>query len=233
MSDRELLTVSQFAEREGVSRQSVYKRLTTTLTTYIVKVDNTTYIDYSAYSCDKQSKEPDRSCQPCQPLVNPELSTLSTPLSTPTVDTLTAQISALEAALDAEKAARLSDAQKYADDIRAINDTALEMVSTEAERHAGQVAELTRQLEAERAERTAAAQRYETRIAELTDSLTDALTRAQQLQHEAQQLHAITAAAATVEPEPDLDSDTQSDGSGDDQTDREPKRSLWSRLFRR
>ena len=228
-AERELLTVKEFAEREGVSRQAVYQRLDKSLKAFKVSLDSGIYIDYTAYLCDKQQSEQGDSCQG----VSREVDKACQGVSSPDLDSLTARISELEAALDAEKAARLSDAQKYADDIRQLNDTALEMVTAEADRHAGQVAELTRQLDAERSERTAAAQRYEARITELTDSLTDALTRAQALQHEAQQLHAITAAVTAPEPVQDDDLDVDQRGSDENQSEPEPRRSIWSRLFKR
>lgn len=220
--ERELLTVSQFAERTGVKRQSVYKRLSTSLSTYVVKVDNKTYLDYTAYSSGKGEGAPEDSgemCQPCQPDLSTPLSTPLSTLTTPEVDTLTARIAELEAALDAERAARIAEARQYADDVKSLNDTALELIAAEqaaraaeAERHSAQIADLTRQLDQERAERR---------------EVLEALRAAQQLQHEAQALHALTAAPASPDTDPPETAPTMDD-------EPEPERvSFFKRIFKK
>ena len=51
------ISVKDFAEREHISTQAVYKRLHTTLQPYVVKQGNTTYIDYNAYLSQKNEPE--------------------------------------------------------------------------------------------------------------------------------------------------------------------------------
>lgn len=51
MSDQkqQLLSVKQFAEKAGISKQAVYNQLETRLKPYVVKVDNATKIDIAAF----------------------------------------------------------------------------------------------------------------------------------------------------------------------------------------
>ena len=218
MPEPELLTISQFAEREGISRQAVYKRLTKGLTQYCKQVDGTRYIDYSAYLRDKDAVD-------VLPADNHEVDRLTAENNrlNQAVDSLTAEVERLRAELSEERTAHREDTA-----------AAMDLVTSESTRHAQQTDALTKLLEAERAERVAAEERHAQQIA----SLTEALRAAQTLQHEAQTLHAITAAGTASDP--DLDDTSRAnpdDGSVDNQDNQvdtdPPKRSFWNRLFRR
>ena len=221
MLEGELITVAQFAEREGISRQAVYKRLNKGLNQYCKQVDGIRLIDYSAYLRDRGEADD-------LPADNPEVDRLTAENNrlNRDVDSLTAEVERLRAELSAERAAHREDTA-----------AAMDLITSESERHAQQTAALSALLDAERAERVAAEERAAQQIA----ALTDALSRAQALQHEAQQLHALTAAGTPSEPEPEdappLDDQTDDpDGPGDPEDTEDtkpPKRSIWSILFRR
>ena len=56
--ENKYISVKEFAERENISTQAVYKRLNTTLQPYVVKQGKITYIDYNAYLSQKNEPEP-------------------------------------------------------------------------------------------------------------------------------------------------------------------------------
>ena len=49
MSKTEYLSISEFANKVGVSRQAIYKRLNTDLSTYVVNVDNKQMLSTKAF----------------------------------------------------------------------------------------------------------------------------------------------------------------------------------------
>lgn len=70
--EKELLTVKEFAARKGVSIQSVYKRLKTSLNRYVEKVEGITMIDAAALNEEESNStnQPTtkRNAQPKQPI---------------------------------------------------------------------------------------------------------------------------------------------------------------------
>ena len=78
MNNDKLYTISEFAKKVGLSRQAVYKRLNTDLSTHVVNVDNKQMLKSSAFSVVKLSTESEK------------MSTLST------VDTLNRMVKHLE-----------------------------------------------------------------------------------------------------------------------------------------
>ena len=51
MKDNTLLTVAEVAEIVGISRQAIYKRMKTDLSTYVVKVDNKKWLKQAVLEC--------------------------------------------------------------------------------------------------------------------------------------------------------------------------------------
>lgn len=219
----EWLSVAEFARRAGVSRQAIYKALSTSvstplsteLSTYCKLVDNEKRLSSAALALYCQpSCQP--SCQPvnrgCQPGCQPEPSEIDTPrpLESDTerlkndnaelrreVERLKAQIAILEDATERQR-------KEIAD----TNSACFELLTEQQQRHETAVAEtqkahdavvlsLTAQASAER-ERAAAIEEDFARqnaalvqkLSDVTQQLSDALARAQTLQHEAQMIHA-------------------------------------------
>ena len=60
MNNDKLYTISEFAKKVGLSRQAVYKRLNTDLSTHVVNVDNKQMLKSSAFSVVKLSTESEK-----------------------------------------------------------------------------------------------------------------------------------------------------------------------------
>lgn len=46
---KQYLTISQYAEFKGITKQAVYKRLNNSLKKYLIEIDNQKFIDFSAF----------------------------------------------------------------------------------------------------------------------------------------------------------------------------------------
>ena len=77
---RELLTVSQFASRLGVSTQAVYKRLQTALKGFVVKVGNRIMIDAAALDAQEIQPTVTNKTNQNQPTDNQQQPTVANPL---------------------------------------------------------------------------------------------------------------------------------------------------------
>lgn len=138
--EREILTIKEFAEREGITVQAVYSRIKGSLKPFSLIFNGIKCIDYSAYLRHKQPereiptiKEGLKDIQPpIKPPLNPEQDAL--------IDTLQEQVKTLTTALDAERAARLDDERRH-------NQQIIEITQM----HQQQIQELTKSLQAAQA----------------------------------------------------------------------------------
>lgn len=122
MEKHELLTVSQFAQKAGISRQRVYKLLTSKLSTYCQRVDSQIMLDSSALSLFDVNGVDNETVNMLSSVDNETVNGLTTPTAAETaaLDTLREivneqreQLVRLRSALDEEQARR-SDAEQRA-----------------------------------------------------------------------------------------------------------------------
>ena len=141
MEYKEYLTIKEFANLAGVTRQSVYKKLDNTLSTYVSTVDNQKMLQSKALlevyhigvnDVDKSLQSTvDSSCQPCQP----DLSTPKEQLWA-TVELLKSQLETKDNQLS-EKDKQIEQLQKNISDLTEALGNTTRALSAAQSLHAG------------------------------------------------------------------------------------------------
>lgn len=143
MEYKEFLTIKEFAELAGVTRQSVYKKLDNTLSTYVSTIDNQKMLQSKALievyhisvnDIDKGLQSTvDNYYQPCQP----ELTTLKEQFES-AVELLKSQLEVKDSQLG-EKDRQIEQLQKNINDLTAALGNTTRALSAAQSLHAGTI----------------------------------------------------------------------------------------------
>ena len=143
MEYKEFLTIKEFAELAGVTRQSVYKKLDNSLSTYVSTIDNQKMLQSKALlevyhidvnGADKSLQETvDNNCQPCQP----ELTALKSQFES-TIELLKSQLEVKDDQLS-EKDKQIEQLQKNINDLTVALGNTTRALSAAQSLHAGTI----------------------------------------------------------------------------------------------